>query len=57
MHDLNDMLIFANVVKAKSFSGAARRLDTSKSSVSKAVSRLEAALVFACCTEARAGSA
>ena len=44
MHDLNDMLIFANVVKAKSFSGAARRLDTSKSSVSKAVSRLEAAL-------------
>ena len=44
MHDINDMLIFAQVVKEKSFSGAARRLNTSKSSVSKAVSRLEAAL-------------
>ena len=44
MYDIKDMLIFAQVVKAKSFSGAARRLDTSKSSVSKAVSRLEAAL-------------
>lgn len=44
MHDLNDMLIFAQVVKAKSFSGAAQRMNTSKSSVSKAVSRLEAAL-------------
>lgn len=44
MHDINDMLVFAQVVKAKSFSGAARRLDTSKSRVSKSVARLEAAL-------------
>ena len=27
MHDINDMLIFAQVVKAKSFSGAAIRLN------------------------------
>ena len=44
MHDINDMLLFAQVVKARSFSGAARRLEISKSRVSKAVARLEAAL-------------
>lgn len=44
MHDINDMLLFAQVVKARSFSGAARRLEISKSRVSKAIARLEAAL-------------
>lgn len=44
MHDINDMLLFAQVVKARSFSGAALRLGISKSRVSKSVARLEAAL-------------
>ena len=44
MHDINDMLIFAQVVKAKSFSGAAIRLNVSKSRISKSVSRLESLL-------------
>lgn len=44
MHDINDMLLFAQVVKARSFSGAAARLGISKSRVSKSVARLEAAL-------------
>lgn len=44
MHDINDMLVFAQVVKARSFSGAALRLGQSKSRVSKAVARLETAL-------------
>lgn len=44
MHDVNDLLLFAEVVKAKSFSGAARRLGISKSQVSKVVARLEASL-------------
>lgn len=44
MHDINDMLIFAQVVKAKSFSGAAARLNVSKSRISKSVTRLETAL-------------
>lgn len=44
MHDINDMLIFAHVVKAKSFSGAALRLNVSKSRISKSVSRLESVL-------------
>ncbi|MFA7290967.1 MAG: LysR family transcriptional regulator [Rhodocyclaceae bacterium] len=44
MHDINDLLLFAHVVKAKSFSGAARRLDISKSRISKSVARLEASL-------------
>ena len=44
MHDINAMLYFAHVVKAKSFSGAARRLDVSKSRISKAVAGLEASL-------------
>ena len=44
MHDIRDMLFFAQVVKAKSFSEAARRLNISKSRISKSVARLEAAL-------------
>ena len=44
MHDINDMLFFAHVVKFRSFSEAARRLDVSKSRVSKAVARLESEL-------------
>lgn len=44
MHDINDMVIFAHVVKARSFSGAAVRLNISKSSISKSVSRLESVL-------------
>ena len=38
------MGIFAKVVEAKSFSGAARRLGISKSLVSKEVAKLEKAL-------------
>ncbi len=41
MHDINDLLLFAHVVKVRSFSEAARRLGVSKSRVSKAVARLE----------------
>ncbi|HSC80719.1 MAG TPA: LysR family transcriptional regulator [Chitinolyticbacter sp.] len=44
MPDLNDMLLFASVVKTRSFTETARRLDISKSRVSKAVSRLESTL-------------
>lgn len=44
MQDLNDMVIFARVVEAKSFSEAARRMQTSKSRVSKAVAKLERTL-------------
>lgn len=44
MPDLNDMVLFARVVDAGSFSGAARRMNASKSRVSKAVARLERAL-------------
>jgi len=44
MHDINDMLIFAQVVKEKSFTGAATRLNVSKSRISKSVSRLESML-------------
>lgn len=42
--DIKDMLVFAQVVKARSFSLAAQRMGVSKSRVSKAVARLEAAL-------------
>lgn len=44
MHDVRDMLFFARVVRARSFSAAAQQAGVSKSHVSKAVSRLEAAL-------------
>lgn len=43
MDMLSNMAVFARVVDAKSFSAAARRLNTSKSAVSKQVARLEAA--------------
>lgn len=41
MQDLNLFVIFARVVEAGSFSEAARRLDISRSAVSKAVAKLE----------------
>jgi DNA-binding transcriptional LysR family regulator len=44
MQDIKDMLIFAQVVKSKSFSAAAEQLGASKSHVSKSVARLETAL-------------
>jgi DNA-binding transcriptional LysR family regulator len=44
MQDPNDMLTFARVVDAGGFSEASRRMGTSKSSVSKAIARLEASL-------------
>ncbi|MDP3439064.1 MAG: LysR family transcriptional regulator [Azonexus sp.] len=44
MRDINDMLLFAQVVKVRNFSEAARRLSISKSRVSKAIARLEASL-------------
>lgn len=44
MQDLNLMLIFAEVVEAGSFSGAARQLGVSRSAISKAVANLEKAL-------------
>lgn len=44
MANLTEMAVFAKVVEAKSFSGAARILGTSKSAVSKQVTKLEQAL-------------
>lgn len=44
MADLNDMVVFAQVVAANGFTEAARRLGVSKSSVSKSITRLEHAL-------------
>lgn len=44
MNHINDMLIFAQVVKEKSFTAAASRLKVSKSRISKSVSRLESVL-------------
>jgi DNA-binding transcriptional LysR family regulator len=41
MQDLNLFVIFARVVEAGSFAEAARRMDTSRSAVSKAVAKLE----------------
>ena len=41
MYDLNLMVIFAHVVNEQSFSAAARKLGLSRSSVSKAVAKLE----------------
>jgi DNA-binding transcriptional LysR family regulator len=44
MYDLNLMIIFAHVINEQSFSAAARKLDVSRSSVSKAVAKLEHSL-------------
>jgi DNA-binding transcriptional LysR family regulator len=44
MYDLNLMIIFSHVVSEQSFSAAARKLGVSRSSVSKAVAKLEHAL-------------
>ncbi|WP_020183459.1 LysR family transcriptional regulator [Methylotenera sp. 1P/1] len=44
MYDLNLMIIFAQVVNEQSFSAAARKQGVSRSSVSKAVAKLEHAL-------------
>jgi DNA-binding transcriptional LysR family regulator len=44
MYDLNLMIIFSHVVNEQSFSAAARKLGVTKSSVSKAVAKLEHAL-------------
>lgn len=44
MKDLTGMLIFASVAEAKSFSLAARRLNLSKSIVSKHIAKLEKSL-------------
>src|SRR5690349_19114310 len=41
MQDLNLIATFARVVEAGSFAEAARRMDTSRSAVSKAVAKLE----------------
>jgi DNA-binding transcriptional LysR family regulator len=41
MYDLNLMIIFSHVVNEQSFSGAARKLNVSRSSVSKSVAKLE----------------
>src|SRR5207245_2281287 len=41
LHDLNDLLFFASVVKDSGFSAAARSLNLPKSSVSRHVGRLE----------------
>lgn len=44
--DLNDVVVFTEVVAAVSFSGAARKLGLPPSTVSRRVARLEAALGF-----------
>jgi DNA-binding transcriptional LysR family regulator len=44
MQDLNAMVTLARVVEAKSFSEAARRMNASKSRVSKAIAKLERSL-------------
>jgi DNA-binding transcriptional LysR family regulator len=44
LQDLNDMVTFARVVEAKSFSKAAERMGASKSRVSKAIAKLERSL-------------
>ena len=42
--DLAGLEIFARVVEARSFSGAARRMNVSTSAVSKCVTRMEQSL-------------
>src|SRR5262245_11018636 len=42
--DLSDLGVFVAVAEAESFSGAARRLGLPKSSVSRAIARLEASM-------------
>lgn len=44
MYDLNSMVIFTHVVREGGFSAAAKKLGTSRSAVSKAISKLEDAL-------------
>lgn len=44
MTDLNDMVVFAQVVAASGFAETARRLSVSKSTISKSITRLEEAL-------------
>lgn len=44
LDELTSMAVFARVVEARSFSGAARRLGLSKSAVSKRIARLEDSL-------------
>ena len=44
MEDLERMAIFARVVEDKSFSAAARRLNLSKSLVSKQITQLESSV-------------
>lgn len=41
MADLNEMAVFASVVDAGSFTGAARKLDQPKSTISRRITRLE----------------
>ena len=45
MYDLNSMVIFTHVVREGGFSAAAKKLGTSISAVSKAISKLEDELV------------
>ncbi len=41
LHDLSNVVAFAKVVEAKSFTAAARQLGMSKATISKQVSTLE----------------
>ena len=41
MADLNEMVVFASVVDAGSFTGAAKKLGQPKSTLSRRISRLE----------------
>jgi len=43
LHDLSNVVAFAKVVEAKSFTAAARQLGMSKATISKQVSTLEKA--------------
>jgi DNA-binding transcriptional LysR family regulator len=50
----NDLLLFARIVEAGSFSMAAQRLDLPKSTVSRRIALLEPAWANACCSGPRA---